>query len=222
MARTAAPPDIDPARLRAGAAQLGLALTDAQILALLDFAALLLRWNRVHNLTAIRDPGELLTHHLLDALSLVQPLRDQLGDAAGGAVEVLDVGAGGGLPGIPLAIVCPGWRITLVDAVQKKAAFMTQAALELKLANVSVRHARVEQLQGSWPVITSRAFAALADFVGWTRHLLAPGGFWLAMKARLDPAELAALPPDLICCAVLPIEVPGLGEQRHLIRIEPR
>jgi 16S rRNA (guanine527-N7)-methyltransferase len=216
------PPDVDRGRLEAGAAQLGLALTDAQIAALLDFAALLLRWNRVHNLTAIRSADELLTHHLLDALSLVRPLRDQLGDAAGDAVEVLDVGSGGGLPGIPLAIVCPHWRITLVDAVQKKAAFLTQAALELKLANVTVHHARVEQLRGSYRVITSRAFAALADFVGWTRHLLAADGFWLAMKARIDPAELHALPEDLSCSAVLPIDVPGLGEQRHLIRIEPR
>ena len=216
------PPDVDRGRLEAGAAQLGLALTDAQIAALLDFAALLLRWNRVHNLTAIRSADELLTHHLLDALSLVRPLRDQLGDVAGDAVEVLDVGSGGGLPGIPLAIVCPHWRITLVDAVQKKAAFLTQAALELKLANVTVHHARVEQLRGSYRVITSRAFAALADFVGWTRHLLAADGFWLAMKARIDPAELQALPNDLSCSAVLPIDVPGLGEQRHLIRIDPR
>ena len=216
------PPDFDRGRLEAGAAQLGLALTDAQITALLEFAALLLRWNRVHNLTAIRSADELLTHHLLDALSLVRPLRDPLGDAAGDAVEVLDVGSGGGLPGIPLAIVCPHWRITLVDAVQKKAAFLTQAALELKLANVTVHHARVEQLRGSYRVITSRAFAALADFVGWTRHLLATDGFWLAMKARIDPAELQALPEDLSCSAVLPIDVPGLGEQRHLIRIEPR
>jgi 16S rRNA (guanine527-N7)-methyltransferase len=152
----------------------------------------------------------------------LERLRDQLGDAAGDAVEVLDVGSGGGLPGIPLAIVCPHWRITLVDAVQKKAAFLTQAALELKLANVTVHHARVEQLRGSYRVITSRAFAALADFVGWTRHLRASDGFWLAMKARLDPAELRALPKDLSCSAVLPIDVPGLGEQRHLIRIEPR
>ena len=216
------PPDVDRGRLEAGAAQLGLALTDAQIAALLEFAALLLRWNRVHNLTAIRSADELLTHHLLDALSLVRPLRDAVGDAAGDAVEVLDVGSGGGLPGIPLAIVCPHWRITLVDAVQKKAAFLTQAALELKLANVTVHHARVEQLRGSYRVITSRAFAALADFVGWTRHLLAADGFWLAMKARIDPAELQALPEDLSCSAVLPIDVPGLGEQRHLIRIEPR
>ena len=216
------PPDFDRGRLDAGAAQLVLALTDAQTTALVDFAALLLRWNRVHNLTAIRSADELLTHHLLDSLSLVRPLRDQLGDAAGDAVEVLDVGSGGGLPGIPLAIVCPHWRITLVDAVQKKAAFLTQAALELKLANVTVHHARVEQLRGSYRVITSRAFAALADFVGWTRHLRASDGFWLAMKARLDPAELRALPKDLSCSAVLPIDVPGLGEQRHLIRIEPR
>lgn len=216
------PPDFDRGRLEAGAARLGLALTDVQITALLEFAALLLRWNRVHNLTAIRSADELLTHHLLDSLSLVRPLRDLLGDATGDAVEVLDVGSGGGLPGIPLAIVCPHWRITLVDAVQKKAAFLTQAALELKLANVSVHHARVEQLRGSYRVITSRAFAALADFVSWTRHLLAADGFWLAMKARLDPAELQALPEDLSCSAVLPIDVPGLGEQRHLIRIEPR
>lgn len=216
---TATPPEIDRDALEAGAARLGLVLTDAKIQALLDFSRLLLRWNRVHNLTAIEAGEAFLTHHLLDSLAIVRPLCDR---AAGrDAVRVLDVGAGGGLPGVPLAICCPHWSITLVDAVQKKAAFLTQVALELRLAHVSVRHARVETLAGQFDFITSRAFASLRDFVTWTHPLLAPGGAWLAMKARLDDAEIAALPSDVRLNAVLPLAVPGLDEERHLLEISP-
>jgi 16S rRNA (guanine527-N7)-methyltransferase len=227
-ARTASatPPEsassVDAARLQAGCEALGLALTDAQIEQLRGFASLLLRWNRVHNLTAIEIGEDMLTHHLLDSLALVSPLRQRLAAWPEGERAVLDVGAGGGLPGIPLAIVCPDLRITLVDAVQKKTAFLTQVAVELKLANVRVQHARVETMRGRFPLITSRAFAALADFVRWTRHLLAPGGCWLAMKARLDADELKALPPDIEIAAIIPVSVPGLHEERHLLELKLR
>jgi 16S rRNA (guanine527-N7)-methyltransferase len=185
------------------------------------FGELLARWNRVYNLTAIRAGERMLTHHLLDSLSLVPPLRAVGAQQSRRPVRVLDVGSGGGLPGIPLAIACPQVEVTLVDTVQKKTAFLTQAALELHLTNVRVLHARVENLTGQFDVITSRAFAALADFVAWTRHLLAPGGCWLAMKGRLDPTELAALPPSVSVVASLPLQVPGLAEERHLLEIRP-
>jgi len=135
--------------------------------------------------------------------------------------RLLDVGAGGGLPGIPLAIACPHLQVTLIDAVQKKAAFLTQAALELRLSNVTVHHGRVEQFRGQFNVITSRAFAALSDFVSWTRHLLGPDACWLAMKARIDADELRALPADVQVASTLPLAVPGLNEQRHLLEIRP-
>lgn len=206
----------------AGADQLGLALTGAQIEQLQAFASLLLRWSRVHNLTAITAEAQIVSHHLLDSLALVSPLRDVVARHATTPVRVLDVGAGGGLPGIPLAIACPQLQVTLIDAVQKKTAFLTQAALELRLSNVRVVHGRVEALAGEFDVITSRAFAALADFVAWTWHLLAPGGAWLAMKGRIDPAEIAALPPDVHVVTVLPLAVPGLAEERHLLEIRPK
>jgi 16S rRNA (guanine527-N7)-methyltransferase len=196
-----------------------LALTGAQIEQLQAFASLLLRWSRVHNLTAITAEPQIVSHHLLDSLALVGPLRNMLTGHAATPARLLDVGAGGGLPGIPLAIACPQLQVTLIDAVQKKTAFLTQVALELRLSNVRVVHGRVEALVGEYDVITSRAFAALADFVVWTRHLLAPGGAWLAMKGRIDPAEIAALPPDVHLVTVLPLAVPGLAEERHLLEV---
>jgi 16S rRNA (guanine527-N7)-methyltransferase len=219
MAHAAALPDLGRAALGTGTSHLGLALTDAQLQALADFCMLLARWNRVHNLTAIRDEGRILTHHLLDSLALVRPLQGVLGKDAVIGARVLDVGSGGGLPGIPLAIACPHLQVTLVDAVQKKAAFLTQAVLQLRLPNVRVIHARVEELGGEYDVITSRAFAALADFVTWTQHLLAPGGVWLAMKGRIDAGEVAALPATVSVVAVHRLAVPGLDEERHLLEI---
>ncbi len=223
-AATATRPErLDADTLRDGCRALGLDLAGTQIDALLAYAALLLKWNRVHNLTAIRDADELLTHHLLDSLAIVPAFPAWApAPAADHPLRVLDVGAGGGLPGIPLAIARPDLQVTLVDAVQKKAAFLTQVALDLRLANVSARHARVESMPGAFEVITSRAFAALADMVGWTRHLLAPGGRWLAMKAHLSAAERAALPPDVEVVAVVPLDVPGLGEVRQLVVLQPK
>ena len=217
----AAPPEFDRTQLAAGAAQLGLALTVGQVDNLERFGALLRHWNRTHNLTRI-DAGEaLITHHLLDSLAVARPLQLALVGARQQPARVLDVGAGGGLPGVPLAVACPDLRFTLVDAVQKKTAFLTQAVLELGLRNVEVRHARVESMQGEFDVITARAFASLADFVARTRHLLAPGGRWFAMKGRVDAAELAALPASVVVGGVLPLAVPGLEEERHLIEVHP-
>ena len=210
------PPDLSPAAIGAGAARLGLALDDAQLRRLAAYASLLSRWNAVHNLTAIRAGEDMLTHHLLDSLALVPQFTRITGSAA---VRVLDVGSGGGLPGIVLAIAAPKARLTLVDAVQKKCAFLTQARLELHLGNVEVVHGRVEALRGpSFDVIVSRALATLAQLIAWTRHLLKPEGCWLAMKGKLPDQELAEL-PAAVRSTVTPLSVPGLHEQRHLVEM---
>lgn len=210
------PPDALDLRppLVAGVQALGVSLEAGQVEQLLAFSALLRRWNEVHNLTAIRRTDELLTHHLLDSLAVVPPVA-----ALGPPAALLDVGSGGGLPGIPLAIALPATSVTLLDAVQKKCAFLTQVALELGLRNVLVVHQRVEDHCGQYPAIISRAFASLADFVRLTRHLLAPGGCWLAMKARPDAAEWTALPADVRIARRQPLTVPGLAEERHLLEL---
>jgi len=210
------PPELNAATIGAGAAQLGVALDDVQLGQLAGYARLLARWNATHNLTAIRDVEDMLTHHLLDSLALVPQVARA---APGAAPTVLDVGSGGGLPGIVLAVALPQARLTLVDAVQKKCAFLTQARLELRLGNVDVVHARVEAMRGPlFDIIVSRALATLEQFVRWTRHLLAPGGCWLAMKGRVPTDELAALPAD-VRPTVVPLAVPGLDEERHLIEM---
>ena len=210
------PPDLNAAAIGAGAGQLGLALSEGQLEQLTDYARLLARWNATHNLTAIRSGEDMLTHHLLDSLSLAPQFMRV---THGAAVRVLDVGSGGGLPGIVLAIAAPQARLTVVDAVQKKCAFLTQARLELRLDNVEVVHGRVEALSGpTFDVIVSRALATLAQFVAWTRHLLKPEGCWLAMKGKLPAGELAALPAD-VRATVVPLSVPGLNEERHLIEV---
>lgn len=159
----------------------------------------------------------MLTHHLLDSLSLV-PEFERITRGAG--ARTLDVGSGGGLPGIVLAVAAPLSQVTLVEAVQKKCAFLTQARLELKLDNLEVVHARVETLRvPGFDVIVSRALATLAQFIEWTRHLLAREGVWLAMKGRRPEEELAALPPDVRLVAVVPLAVPGLAQQRHLVEM---
>jgi len=210
------PPEPTAEAVGSGAALLGVALTAAQREQLLAYARLLVRWNATHNLTAIRGGEQLLTHHLLDSLALVPHF---LRVTQGGAARALDVGSGGGLPGLVLAIAVPQARLMLVDAVQKKCAFLVQARLELRLGNVEVAHARVEALRAPpFDVIVSRALATLAQFTDWTRHLLKAGGCWLAMKGRLPTDELAALPPQ-VRATVVPLSVPGLDEQRHLIEM---
>jgi 16S rRNA (guanine527-N7)-methyltransferase len=209
------PPDLPaPEDIASGAAKLGVDLSPQQIRQLEHYAQRLMRWNAVHNLTAIRSGRELLTHHLLDSLAIV-PHVSRL--AAGEPARVLDVGSGGGFPGIVLAVADPSLRLTLVDAARKKCAFLTQVRLELRLQGVEVVHGRVETL--SLPpqdIIVARALAALAQIVTWTVHLLKPGGCWLAMKGKRPDDELSALPRD-VSAAVLPLRVPGLDEQRHLI-----
>ena len=195
---------------------LGLAPDPAMLDRLLAYLALLQRWNATYNLTAVRDPGEMLTQHLADCLAVVGPLRRQLG--AGTSRRVLDVGSGGGLPGVALAVLEPGWSVTCVDAVGKKAAFIRQVAVELRLRNLAAEHARVESLKaGGFDLITSRAFASLADFVSLTRKLLAADGVWAAMKGKTPDAELAALPAGIAVFHVEPIAVPGLDAERCIV-----
>lgn len=208
--------DFQP-RLEEGLSTLGLETSGEQINQLMCFADLLRKWNKVYNLTAIRRDDEILTHHLLDSAALV-PLVKSLGPDA---QNVLDVGSGGGLPSIPLAILRPDLRVTAVDAVSKKTAFLTQAAIELGLRNYSARHARIERLSGQYDLITSRAFANLRDFVELTRHLIKPNGLWLAMKGAVPGAEIRCLPHDATVDQVLPMVVPGLGEARHLVVMRP-
>jgi 16S rRNA (guanine527-N7)-methyltransferase len=198
------------------AERMGLLLDAATQDRLLDYLALLQRWNGTYNLTAVRDPQEMLTQHLADCLAVVAPLRRELG--AGTGRRLLDVGSGGGLPGVVLAMLEPGWAVTCVDAVGKKAAFVRQVAVELGLRNLAVEHSRVEALRSpAFDLITSRAFASLPDFVLLTRRLLKPGGVWMAMKGKTPEAELAELPADILVFHVEPITVPGLGAERCLI-----
>ncbi|MBP6187864.1 MAG: 16S rRNA (guanine(527)-N(7))-methyltransferase RsmG [Azonexus sp.] len=175
---------------------------------LLVFRDLLLKWNKTYNLTALRDPAQAISHHLLDSLAILPHV---------GAGNLLDVGSGGGLPGIPLAIAMPELAVTMVDTVQKKTTFLQQAVIELGLKNVTVHHARVEELQGQYAQISSRAFAEIGLFISLTRHLLAPGGRWLAMKGVRPDDELKALPADITVEAIIPLTVPGLDAERHLI-----
>ncbi len=205
-------------QLREGAQVLQLELDEKQIGQLLDYLALLEKWNKVYNLTAVRDPQQMLTQHVLDCLAALP--------AFAGAANVLDVGAGGGLPGMVLAIWAaraqPAMRVAMVDTVHKKTAFLTQARSELGLANVTVHTARVESLQVQQPfdVITSRAFAELKDFITWSQHLLAEGGCYIAMKGVNPVEEIGRLPPGWRVREVRPLQVPGLDAQRHLVFIE--
>jgi 16S rRNA (guanine527-N7)-methyltransferase len=201
---------------------LAIAATPQQRQQLLAYLALIARWNRVYNLTAVREPQAMLTQHLLDSLAVWPPLqRIEAGSrqGPGPGLRVLDVGSGAGLPGVVLAIMGPHLRVTCVDAVGKKAGFVRQVAAELGLSNLHALHARVEQLPVAtgYDVITSRAFASLADFVQVSRPLLATDGVWMAMKGQRPDDELAALPPGVEMFHVEPLQVPGLDAQRCLV-----
>lgn len=185
------------------------------------YLGLLAKWNAAYNLTAVRDPAQMRTQHLADCLAVIEPLRRHLG--AGRPARILDVGSGGGLPGVVLAIADPAWDVTCVDAVGKKAAFVRQVAGELALLNLHAEHARVESLEAvPFDVIASRAFSALPDFIRLTRPLLADGGVWVAMKGKRPDDELAALPPDVEVFHVEPLVVPGLDAERCLVWMRPR
>ena len=194
--------------LAAGLAELSIPLSEEAQRKLLAFRDLLLKWNKTYNLTALRDPEQAISHHLLDSLAILPHI---------GTGSLLDVGSGGGLPGIPLAIARPELSVSMVDTVQKKATFLQQASIELGLKNVSVYHARVEEMQGQYAQISSRAFAEIGLFIDLTRHLLAPGGRWLAMKGIRPDDELKTLPADIAVEAIVPLTVPGLAAERHLI-----
>ena len=225
MARANSRPEADPplasAALIAAAAELDAVLTNEQADLLVRFAALLVRWNAIHNLTAISSFSGVLSHHLLDSLAILRPISSIFGQSAR---RVLDVGAGGGLPGIPLAIARPPWQLTLVDKAQKKVAFLTQAKLELGLRNLACVHARVEEMDAPpFDLIVSRAFSSLVDFVGVSGHLLAPGGWWAAMKGVYPKAELKDIRstlPGIRVVDVVKLDVPRLDAERHLILLQ--
>lgn len=205
--------------LKEGAQALGVELNERQHEQLLDYVALLAKWNAVYNLTAIRDPRQMLIQHILDSLSILPHLPSRA-DAA-----VLDVGSGGGLPGIVLAIVRPDWQITLNDIVHKKSAFQSQAKAELGLTNLSVVTGRVESLRPGvevpkkFDLIVSRAFADLADFVTLARHLVAEGGAIWAMKGVRPADEIERLPAGAKVLNTIRLTVPMLEAERHLIEV---
>ena len=198
------------AQLAAGVAELGVEVGPETQKKLLAYLELMAKWNRVYNLTALRNPGEWVTHHLLDSLSVLPHIQGPL---------VVDVGSGAGLPGLVLAMVRPDWQVVSVEAVDKKAAFQRQAAAELALTNVKVEGRRVEDvvLEGGADTVVSRAFSSLADFVNLTRHLLKPGGQWAAMKGKLPEGEIAALPKDVKVRQIVELKVPRLNAERCVV-----
>jgi 16S rRNA (guanine527-N7)-methyltransferase len=199
--------------LNKGVAELALELSAAQQEQLLDYLALLNKWNSVYNLTSVRDPMQMMTLHLLDSLAAVP--------AFAGAQNVLDVGAGGGLPGVVLAISKPDMKLSMIDTVHKKTAFLTQVKAELGLANVTVYTKKVQELEVKQPfdVITSRAFADLSDFVNWSGHLLAEGGRFIALKGTAPQDERERLPEPWKVERLQALTVPGLDAERHLVFI---
>ena len=198
---------------------LGLALEAAQVSALMDYLALIQKWTKVYNLTAVRNPAEMLTHHLLDSLAVVLPLRRQLAamSLAGERIRLLDVGSGAGLPGIVIAICCPEIAVDCVDTVTKKAAFIQQVAVTLRLSNLRGVHARVENLTDKYTVVSSRAFASLVDFTNWSVKALAEQGVWRGMKGKHPADEMTALAPSVDVFHVEQLDVPGLDAERCIV-----
>jgi 16S rRNA (guanine527-N7)-methyltransferase len=236
--------------LDAGLRALGLHLSETQVDQLLAYQDLIAKWNKVYNLTAVRDPQEMLTHHLLDSLAAIPPLLRQTGGqpgfaagppqgetappggsdpCSGGAwghpIQLLDVGSGGGLPGVVVAITCPQIQVHCVDTVLKKATFIQQVAATLRLPNLRGIHARVESLKAEegngYDVVCSRAFASLVDFTTWSREALKPGAVWMAMKGKHPADELSALPADVSVFHVEQLKVPGLGAERCIVWLRP-
>ena len=207
--------------LQKGLDGLDLALPPEQQAQLLAYMDLIGKWTKVYNLTAVRDAQEMLTHHLLDSLAVVTPLRRELANLAlpeGHApLRLLDVGAGAGLPGIVIAITCPEVSVTCVDTVAKKAAFIQQVAATLKLPNLKGLHARVESLTEPYDVVCSRAFASLLDFTTWSQPALALHGVWMAMKGKHPEQEMAALPESVQVFHVEQLQVPGLDAERCIV-----
>ena len=218
----AIPADIEALRqpLNDVAVKLGLALSAEQAGLLIGFVGLLRRWNLTYNLTSVREPAAMLSQHVADCLAVIEPLRrNGLGSARR---RVLDVGSGGGLPGVMIAVMNPQVEVMCVDAVGKKAAFVRQVAAELGLPNLRSKHSRVEELaEGGFDVVVSRAFGSLSDFVTMTRRHLAPDGVWMAMKGKAPGAEVVSLPADVVVCHVEQLHVPGLDAERRLVWMAP-
>ncbi|MDR2012992.1 MAG: 16S rRNA (guanine(527)-N(7))-methyltransferase RsmG [Rhodanobacter sp.] len=198
-------------RLHAGVSALSVEIPQAAHERLLAYVAMLQRWNGAYNLSAVRDPADMVTRHLLDSLAVLPFVR---------GASLADLGSGAGLPGIPLAIAAPERAVTLVDSNGKKARFLRAAVRELNLGNVRVAESRVEDLSERFDCITARAFASLGDMLDRGGHLLAPEGLWLALKGRFPQDELAAVPAGFLIDAVTPIHVPGLDAQRHIVIIK--
>lgn len=198
-------------RLRSGLQALALELADPVVEQQLDYLELLLRWNAAYNLTAVRDAGEMVTRHLLDSLAILPYLHGR---------TLADLGTGAGLPGIPLALARPDLEVCLVDSNGKKARFLREAVRQLRLAGARVVEGRVESVSGEYDCVTARAFATLADMLGWGGHLLARDGRWLALKGRFPQDELDELPPGFAVEAVHRLSVPGLDAERHLVIIK--
>jgi 16S rRNA (guanine527-N7)-methyltransferase len=205
------------APLRDGVKQLGLSLDDGQIEQLMAFLDLLQKWNKVYNLTSLRDPQEMLTHHFLDSLAAVQPLARYLAGKGLPAPKLLDVGSGGGLPAVVFAICLPELDVSCVDTVGKKVAFIQQVAAALRLRNLRGIQSRVEQLSQQYDVVSCRAFAALQDFTAWSAQTLRADGIWLAMKAKRPDDELALLPATVEVLNIEPLTVPGLDAERCIV-----
>lgn len=202
-------------KLQEGLQTMGLTLTTAQQLLLLEYVALLKKWNSTYNLTALRDESTMISHHVLDSLTLLPYIRD--------AKTLMDVGSGGGMPGIPTAICRPDLHITLLDANTKKTSFLQQAVIELGLHNVSVASGRVEAMHDKKvDVVTSRAFAELADFISLTKHLLNDNGYWAAMKGVYPYEELEHVPNHIVVERVDKLTVPMLDAERHMVVMRPK
>ena len=215
------PVALSGAAISAAAEELGVPLSLSQADLLARYAALLQQWNAVHNLTSLGSPAEILTHHLLDSLAILPSIDDIVGQKP---LSVLDVGSGGGLPGIPLAVARPAFDVTLIDKVGKKVAFLTQAALELALPNAHALHGRVEAIAlPRFTLVVSRAFASLAQFVAVTKGAVAADGWWAAMKGALPRAELDALRtahPEVRVVDAIRLRIPRLEAERHLILLQ--
>ncbi|MDR3158257.1 MAG: 16S rRNA (guanine(527)-N(7))-methyltransferase RsmG [Zoogloeaceae bacterium] len=205
----------DIGALRNGLAELGLQIPEGAAKSLMAYRELFLKWNRVYNLTLVKHPSETVLRHLLDTLAIV-PWLDRAFPETAFPPNLLDVGSGAGLPGIPLAIARPRLRVVLIDADRKKVAFQQKAVIELGLPNVTPRHGRAESLTGSYDIVISRYFAGIGNFLELTRHLIAPGGFWLAMKDEYPETEPAALPAGIRLLGVETLTVPGLPDARRL------
>ena len=211
-------------QLEKGAKQLGLELSVGQIDKLMGFLDLLQKWNKVYNLTSVRDPQEMMSLHMLDSLAAVPALQryvKSLAKLAGERTAQLDVGSGGGLPGVVFAVCCPEVDIHCVDTVGKKAAFLQQAAVSLKLPNLKGIHARVETLKGPYDIVSCRAFASLIDFTTWSRAAIADNGIWFAMKGKHPQDEIDALGADVQVFHVEPLQVPNLDAERCIVWAKP-